>query len=233
MARGRRWRRMVTIWRHRSAPPASRARGWRRNPRPSNILPPSSAGRTREDNSEPDGPICPGAGALALGGAGGLGGGRGGGGGPGAGHAGPAQHPGRQRAARPRPPGPRTCSPGGSAGRSASSSRSPSRPRRSFDAAGTAAPCSTPCSPRLRRQAVRPRAGLLPLHRRHHVPQPRPPVHLRHRRARGHPGRQRRRAGACRCARWCRRPWRACPTARATARWSPAGRRSTSTCARW
>ena len=80
-------------------------------------------------------------------------------------------------------------------------------------------------------RAVRARAGLLSQHRRQHVPEPGPPVHLLPRRAR--PARP-----ATAPARWCRCPPRgasdrspASPTARATPPWSPAARRSTSTCA--
>ena len=65
---------------------------------------------------EPDGPFRPGAGALALGGAGGVGGDRRGGGGPRPGHAGASSTSGAAARGRPRPRGPKTCSTGGSAG---------------------------------------------------------------------------------------------------------------------
>ena len=48
----------------------------------------------------------------------------------------------------------------------------------------------------LGRAALHPRPRLLPLHRRHHLPQPGPSRHVRDRGARGHARRQRGRAGA-------------------------------------
>ena len=83
----------------------------------------------------------------------------------------------------------------------------------SFDDPAPRAALDTPAR-RARPRALHPRPRLLPLHRRYHLPQPRPSRDVRDRRARGDARATARARWCCRCGRWCRRRWRAFPAAR-------------------